>query len=212
LSHLDLLTPTSLILNSLNIAVDDNVIHGGIQRFPLTLARKAVDHSFSRLENGYTHMSIHQSHLMAPGILFKGGGNCIHDFALHVLTYLLTLVVDITSLKEIFISCHDFSSIELSANTVYVDDSIVLARLIPHTINLKQSGKTHISPCMRKELLKREEYYQWVMTYLVTNFNAVFQSYLSKTKDLKERKELIKTLSKRLVPREQTSAKSSSSS
>ena len=216
LSNLDLLTPIALVLNSFKMPVDGNISHGGFRSFPSTLARKSVDHNFSRLVNGFTHMYIHQSHLMAQEILFKGGGTCIHDFALHIMTYLLTLIVDNASLNEIFISCHDYSTIETSGNRVFVDDSIVLAGLIPHTLTLKQSGKAYISPNTRKELLKREEYYQWVMSYLIINFDELFNSYLMKIKDQKEKIDIVDTLTTRLVPvalpREDTSVDTSGSS
>lgn len=199
LSNLPILSPVTMILNDLRIPVALDRTHGGVLSFPISLARNKVEKDFNRMGNSFTHMLFHQSHFMNADILFQGGGTCIHVYAEHLLCYLLDVVRNNDKLEEIFISCHDFSRIEDSANRAFVDESIKLSNLIPFPDILKEDGNSYIGPKAKKGCLEREEYYQRIMSYMLENIDAVFVSYINGIKDVNRRKDLLGLLYNRFI-------------
>ena len=198
LSHLDLLQAVSMIFNDLKIPVSLTVSHSGVQSFPAILNRSKVEKNFTRIGNGFTHILFHQNHLMTTEVAYKGGGTSIDTFAMHIMAYLVDTVLNNHILREIWIFCHDFGTIERQGNCVFVDSHITHSGILPNSFVLKKNGQGHIGPKHRNIVMKREEFYQWTLTYLIHNFEDVLLNYLQTPKKQKEKDDLRSRLQERI--------------
>jgi hypothetical protein len=168
-SH-DAITAASMIFKSLRVPCSLDRLHQGFRQ-PHTLAASLLDSA-----SGATHIMFHQNFLMSKRIALQGRGNgSIQLCSINVLRYILKVVVASEgSIEEILVCCHNGQRIEQMGNNCKVSSIIMPGTAVLSPV-LKKMATAILSAEKKAEIMKRDEFYQYVLTHLVENFSALYR-------------------------------------